>query len=95
MHISGHLLLDKVTYNVSNTDSDSLPRRSRMAILEHVQVAKFKIFQGLCPWTPLGGLTAPPQTPQLLDDGAARRRLRRFAPFFKTSVFSTTTQIFL
>ena len=40
--------------------------RARNAISRHLKDAKSQNFPGLRPWTPLGGLTAPPQTPQLL-----------------------------
>ena len=35
---------------------------AEMAILDDLEVSKCKIFQGLRPWTPLGGLQRP-QTP--------------------------------
>ena len=31
-----------------------------IAILDNLEVSKCKIFKGLCPWTPLLGLTVPP-----------------------------------
>ena len=59
----------------------------RNAISSPSEEPRSKNFPGLRPWPPLGGLTAPPQTPQLLLDSLrplrGLRSYARYARFFK------------